>query len=173
MTAILYLLSLGLCFTSPLSLAKRRFAQVTYTAGFMLVSLVIFSCGFIYKHHWLGIHIYFVPSMSMYPTLKPGHFILLDTWVYRDVAPQLNDVVVFQHDGEGQWLVKRLSNWPDGELQHHDLFYMLGDNRRVSLDSRSFGGIAEQQLVGKVRLVLLGIDQKHQLVVDSLLKPVQ
>jgi len=109
----------------------------------------------------------------MHPTLKPGQFILVDTWAYQQQPPQQKDVVVFEHDTECLWLVKRISNWPDGQFQHNDLFYVLGDNRAASRDSRRFGGIEQEQIVGKVKLVLLGIDQKHQLVADSFLQPVQ
>jgi nickel-type superoxide dismutase maturation protease len=138
-----------------------------------MVSFSGLAAGYVYKHQWLGIHIYFVPSMSMHPTLKPGQFILLDTWVYQQQAPEQKDVVVFEHDTENLWLVKRIANWPDEQLQHNDLFYVLGDNPSASRDSRSLGGIEQEQVVGKVKLVLLGIDQKHQFVVGSFLQVIQ
>jgi signal peptidase I len=46
----------------------------------MLIFGTGFTSGYIYKHHWLGVHLYFVPSMSMYPTLKPP--LWQDSWHY-------------------------------------------------------------------------------------------
>jgi len=91
------------------------------------VSTLISEEPFIYKHHWLGVHIYFVPSASMEPTLKPGHFILLDTWAYHNKPPSLNDVVVFEHGIKEQHLVKRISLWPNGEATKNNLLYVVGD----------------------------------------------
>ncbi len=133
----------------------------------------IFTAGFIYKGWWLGIHIYFVPSASMEPTLKPGQFILLDTWAYDDTTPLLNDVVVFEHGVRHQHLVKRVNHWPNGKLTNDSLWYVMGDNRMASQDSRYFGGITTEQLMGKVKLVLVSFDKHKLLPIDSLLTPVQ
>ena len=169
---LIYVISTGLCFRSTPSPSKPL-QRITCTLLFVIISSLIFTAGYIYKHQWLGIHIYFVPSMSMHPTLKPGQFILVDTWAYQQQPPQKNDVVVFEHDTESLWLVKRISNWPDGQFQLRGLFYVLGDNQGASRDSRIFGGIKQEQIVGEVKLVLLGIDQKHQWVANSLLQPIQ
>jgi signal peptidase I len=102
--------------------AKSLWFKSMATGLFITTSSVLFITGFIYKDTWLGVHIYFVPSMSMHPTLKPGEFILLDTWAYQEIKPQLDDVVVFQqgpiNEENEHWLVKRISNWPDGKLNH-------------------------------------------------------
>ncbi|MDE1462685.1 signal peptidase I [Spartinivicinus poritis] len=143
--------------------------QLIYTCIFIILSYSALITGFITKHHWLGIHIYFVPSMSMYPTLKPGQFILLDTWVYQSQQLKVNDVVVFQHGNTHQWLVKRITQWPNGKLLNNGLLFMQGDNQNNSHDSRSFGGIKSKQVVGQVKLVLLGIDYRHHLLTNSYL----
>ena len=31
----------------------------------------------------------------MQPTLEPGDVILVDTWAYRNQAPQLGDIIIF------------------------------------------------------------------------------
>ncbi|WP_057832618.1 S26 family signal peptidase [Colwellia sp. TT2012] len=146
-------------------------------AVFSISALIGLFLGFTYKDSWLGVHIYFVPSMSMHPTLKPGQFILVDTWVYIDEPVKLDDVVVFKQTdsvdkGQITWLVKRIANWPQGQLQHNSLLYLLGDNSNASHDSRRFGGIKQENIVGKVNLVLLGIDNKQHLEEDTWLKPI-
>ena len=53
------------------------------------------AMGFVFKDRWLGIHLYFIPSPSMVPALFPGDIILVDTWAYKNHAPQLGDIVIF------------------------------------------------------------------------------
>jgi len=142
------------------------------TLGFLLICCTGFATGFIYKQHWLGVGIYFVPSMSMHPALKPGQFIILDTWAYHNETPLLNDVVVFEHGIENQHLVKRITLWPNGELTKKELWYVMGDNRKASQDSRYFGGVATEQLIGKVKLVLVAFDKNKPLNIDIVLSPV-
>ncbi len=96
----------------------------------------------------------------MYPTLKSGQFILVDTWAYSDVTPSINDVVIFEHGVEKMHLVKRINLWPNGKLTKKGLWYVMGDNLKFSQDSRYFGGIAIEQISGKVKLVIASIDDK-------------
>ncbi|RHW74801.1 S26 family signal peptidase [Colwellia sp. RSH04] len=174
-TLIIYLVSTTLCYS--LTYKANSPTRFLATALFSASALCGLFLGFSYKDSWLGVHLYFVPSMSMHPTLKPGQFILVDTWAYNEKPINLGDVVVFkQTDSVGYaqatWLVKRIANWPQGSLQHNDLFYLLGDNSGASYDSRRFGGIKQESIVGKVKLVLLGIDNKQHLEDDSWLQPV-
>lgn len=153
--------------------AHHPYKHLLPTLSFIILGGVGFVTGFIYKHYWLGIGIYFVPSMSMYPTLKPGEFILVDTWTYHKDQPQEKDVVVFQQREEQQWLVKRIATWPNGSLNNDGMYYVLGDNANASEDSRRFGGIPYERIQGKVKLVLLGINAQQKIVENSHLKPVQ
>jgi len=165
----IYVVSSGLCLYADHKQDRQKW---WHSLLFTAVSLGLLSVGFGYKQHLLGAHVYFVPSMSMHPTLKPGQFILIDTWIYDDQKPSINDVVVFRHEESGQWLVKRISPWPDGKTQNEDLWYVLGDNSSQSRDSRYFGGIATDQIVGQVRLILAGIDQENRFVPESFGVPI-
>jgi type IV secretory pathway protease TraF len=84
----------------------------------------------------------------------------------------IGDVVVFQQNNAKQRLVKRIARWPDGELQYNNNWFVMGDNRNASVDSRTFGGIAGKQFVGQVKLVLLSIDQHYNFIENNFLKPV-
>ncbi len=119
------------------------------------------------KHYLLGVHVFFVPSASMYPALKPGQFILIDSWAYGDKHPAPGDVVVFRHVDTDKTLVKRIANWPDGKLQQNNLLYLLGDNANHSRDSRMFGGVKLDDIIGQVKMVLLAIDQDNNLVMQD------
>jgi len=167
--ACIYVVSSILCLLLNVSVIKHKNRHILYCLSFIVIVLSGLLFGFIHKDKWLGVHVYFVPSMSMYPTLKPGQFILLDTWAYQHKSPKLNDVVVFKHEKANQWLVKRVSLWPNKQTQHNNLIYLLGDNQAASRDSRSFGGINQKQIVGKVKMVLLGIDHKHHFLKGSFL----
>jgi nickel-type superoxide dismutase maturation protease len=172
-TAGIYALSAYLSIKYRNSLTYLSKKHITKVLLFIVVSLSFFTASFLCKHHWLGIHIYFVPSASMEPTLKPGQFILVDTWIYQDRAPSLNDVVVFEHGVKKQHLVKRISPWPSGEMTKGNAWYVMGDNRAASQDSRYFGGIKTEQLIGEVKLIIFAFNKQYQLLKEPLLMPVQ
>ncbi|MEJ2612869.1 MAG: S26 family signal peptidase, partial [Candidatus Thiodiazotropha sp.] len=166
----IYFVSTILCMSlrtrNSSSFAKKVFAVCAFVS-FAWAFLVF---GFIYKDAIFGFNVYFVPSMSMYPSLKPGQFILIDTWCYREHAPKLNDMVVLKHQNSDQWLVKRISLWLDGELLHKNEWFVTGDNQNFSIDSRKFGGIKRSQFAGQVKMVLLAVDQNYNVVGDGFLE---
>lgn len=168
-----YLMSTYFCLTFKTQYCFKAYQRGLMVIGFILVSIGGFTAAYLYKHQWLGFGIYFVPSMSMHPTLKPGQFILVDTWVYKNEQPTKGDIVVFQHRAENQWLVKRIADWPVNRKPKNESYYVLGDNAKASHDSRRFGGIKREKFVGKVKLVLFGINHKHQIVKNSYLQHIQ
>ncbi len=172
-----YLFSSGLCLYLKTQPDVKKLTNFLAAGMFSFTAVTGLFLGFSYKDSWLGVHLYFVPSMSMYPTLKPGQFILVDTWAYNEKSINLGDIVVFKQTEtvtkeQATWLVKRIANWPQGQLQHNGLFYLLGDNSGASHDSRRFGGIKQENIVGKVKLVLLGIDNKQHPEENYWLQPV-
>jgi signal peptidase I len=169
-----YLLSMLLSFIVKLDNQYNLVHRLIFTGVFCTLTLSLLTTVFVAKQELLGIHVYFVPSASMEPTLKPGQFILLDTWAYHDNVPSLNDVVVFEHGIKKQHLVKRISLWPSAKLTKNSLlWYVTGDNRSSSQDSRYFGGVTAEQLIGEVKLVLVAFDKKKSLKIDILLTPVR
>lgn len=115
-----------------------------------IASLFIFMCGYLFsqKQAWLGIHLNYIPSTSMKPTLLPGDIILVDTWAYKDQEPENNDVVVFFLPRTDYYLVKRIAPWPTPN-SHRGEYYVIGDNKIYSKDSRNFGGIKRQWIIGR------------------------
>ena len=133
--AFTYLISTLACLVVKVHYSYKNWLAIL---GFVVICSLGLTSGFIYKHYWLGVDIYFVPTPSMFPTLKPGEFILVDTWAYAKYLPQEKDVVVFQQNSAQLWLVKRIATWPDGSLMNDSKFYLLGDNANASEDSRYF-----------------------------------
>ena len=85
--------------------------------------------------------------------------------------PASNDIIIFEHGVRKQHLVKRINLWPSGELVKEGLWYVTGDNRRLSQDSRYFGGIATQQILGEVKLILTEFNKKKPTYAKFLLSP--
>lgn len=80
-----------------------------------------------------------VSGKSMYPTLKPGQDVLVLCWFFK---LKVGDLVVFIKDGKE--MVKRVQKCNDRCI------FVIGDNVKMSIDSRDFGWIDKKDLIGKV-----------------------
>lgn len=86
----------------------------------------------------------------MRPTLEAGDYVLVNRWAYRVRRPSPGDlVVVVDPEEPSRFLVKRVSETTAaGEIR------LIGDNASASRDSRAFGPVALDRIVGKVWLRL-------------------
>lgn len=121
-----------------------------------------------------------VNGTSMYPTLEGNEIMLLNKLADIDRF----DIVVLQLEGEDSNLIKRIIGLPgetveisenqiyiDGELLDDpygygitynidpvtlgdDEYFILGDNRIISLDSRSFGKIHRSEIKGTTNFIM-------------------
>lgn len=81
----------------------------------------------------------------MLPLLKPGEEILIDPRAYKRLFPRVNDIVVAKHPYADFRLVKRVvAVLEDGSC------FLRGDNLLESTDSRSFGAVKLEQILGRV-----------------------
>lgn len=83
-----------------------------------------------------------VSGHSMIPTLNPGQNILVFNWFYIFVKPKIGDIVVIKVGSKE--MVKRVRSIVDRNI------FVMGDNPTDSLDSRKFGPIGKNQIIGKV-----------------------
>jgi signal peptidase I len=87
-----------------------------------------------------------VTGDSMLPTLRPSKLVIVSGPRCRY---HIGDVIMFQHNGLDK--IKRLTDQrsqsaSDGRLE----VYMLGDNTAGSTDSRHFGWVPVNVIIGKV-----------------------
>ena len=82
----------------------------------------------------------------MQPTLLPGDMVLVDTRAYIVSMPQVGDIVLARHPYQKDVsIIKRVADIiPEGRLVLHS------DNPHVGSDSRQFGTIHQQRLIGRV-----------------------
>jgi nickel-type superoxide dismutase maturation protease len=91
-----------------------------------------------------------VEDRSMQPTLAPGDYVLVNRWAFRLRPPAPGDLVVLEDpEVPSRFLVKRVS-----ELTATGAIRLAGDNDAASRDSRAFGAVAMERIVGKVWLRL-------------------
>lgn len=86
----------------------------------------------------------------MEPTLCEGDQVIASPLPYLLGRPSVGDLVVLRHPSENRFLVKRISRVNGSQIS------IKGDSRRHSTDSRDFGPVSPDHIVGKVVLRLEG-----------------
>ena len=93
---------------------------------------------------------------SMMPAIQPGAIIVVckvfygirppwtRSYLVRWRTPAVGDVVVF-HTPTGDVAVKRFA-----QVLPQDMFYALGDNAPHSYDSRNYGPVPKDNIIGRV-----------------------
>jgi len=86
-----------------------------------------------------------VTGESMTPALEPGDYLVVDRDAFLRARPRAGEVVVARDPANpGRLLVKRVAK-VDGQGRA----WLLGDNRAASTDSRSFGWVGPEAVVGR------------------------
>lgn len=102
----------------------------------------------------VGIHPSQVIGESMAPTLRDQSIhLIVPVW-----KPQRGDIVTLQIAESEHPLVKRIVAGPGDAVLHQgemiilesNEYYVLGDNRSVSMDSRMFGPVHRSDITGRL-----------------------
>ena len=115
-----------------------------------------------------------VKGESMEPTFLSGQRLLITRAYWMVGGIKRNDIIVLKKPDTGETIIKRVyampgetvdfynvpENWnlAKGEYKvPKDTYFVLGDNRPVSEDSRIFGPIGEKFVMGKVIRAEMGV----------------
>ena len=142
---------------------KRRKRKVLFT-GFGVFLLFVLAFVIVFYANFTTVQ---VAGDSMEPTLNSGQRVLTTRayWLVGDI--RRNDVVVMKMPGTGTPIIKRVYAMPGEVVDFYNVpdewdlsrgeyrvpertIYVLGDNRPASDDSRSFGPVAFNDVIGKV-----------------------
>jgi signal peptidase I len=126
---------------------------------------------------------YRIDGNSMNPTLFNGEYLIINNFVYDLDEPQRGDIIVFKHPRNELNLIKRviglpgdvveinggrvqvngttldepyIQDFPDNDnswVVPEDQYFVMGDNRDNSSDSRAWGFLPKDHLLGKALFV--------------------
>jgi nickel-type superoxide dismutase maturation protease len=82
-----------------------------------------------------------IEGQSMVPKLKHGQIVFASSIPYIFRKPKVGDVVIAQH---GRCIIKRIARIKENKV------FVVGDNKKESSDSRNFGWIGKEKIIGKV-----------------------
>lgn len=82
-----------------------------------------------------------VVGHSMEPTLKQNQIVIVSSIPYFFRKPKIGDVVVLKRQ---KYIIKRIA-----AIKKEQVF-VIGDNKKESNDSRHFGWIGKDNILGKV-----------------------
>jgi len=107
---------------------------------------------------------FIVAGESMAPTFGSGDYLIIDELTYNFLQePQKGEVVVFRYPQDpSKFFIKRIVGLPGEELvvdgvewkMGENEYFVMGDNNRFSLDSRSWGALPRENITGRALLRL-------------------
>jgi|694.fasta_scaffold38942_7 signal peptidase I len=143
---------------------EKKMPRIATICSSSLILLLIFAIFF--HNSFTTIQ---VQGDSMFPTFHNGERLLASHayWLVGPVRP--NDVIVVSGEDPGEYMIKRVYKL-EGETvdwlnvpETHSIakgeyvvpkgdVYILGDNREVSEDSRRYGSVSTNRILGKIVL---------------------
>lgn len=127
--------------------------------GFPTSFISIAAALYFFRATTLGFGIFHIPSSSMEPTLQPGDIILVDTWAYKYQQASIGDIVLFTKSSlDERTLIKRVTELKLAPAKNKALYFVEGDHKSASNDSRHFGWIDQDLLKGQAKGVLFSYE---------------
>lgn len=106
---------------------------------------------------------FIVSGSSMEPAFENGDYLIIDEISYYFRDPQKGDVIVFRYPlNPSKFFIKRIVGLPGETIEidgkkislSENQYFVLGDNLLKSSDSRRWGALEEDLLVGRAFLRL-------------------
>jgi len=85
-----------------------------------------------------------ISGHSMEPTIKNGSVVVISNILFMFKTPKEKDIIAFKN--KDKVFIKRISKINNGK------YFLEGDNKNDSLDSRKIGLIEGKDIIGKVIL---------------------
>ncbi|MBI4089233.1 MAG: S26 family signal peptidase [Candidatus Levybacteria bacterium] len=82
----------------------------------------------------------------MEPTLKNGDIVLVNRLAYLLAKPHMGDIIAIKR--EKYSIIKRI------KVITREKIFVVGDNKKDSLDSRKLGFVNRKKIIGKVIYIL-------------------
>ena len=157
----------------------KAWIKATVFGGVTIPLLVVV---FLNKSDLFGYDIYFIPSPSMAPELLPGDYILINSKKYINSPPKKGDIALFKHpkdnskvfikrvvgiSGEKLGVTKNIIRPLDKDTEtskyrvfniEPDYYFVAGDNRQFSRDSRHWGPVHKDKFIGSAIYIWLSTD---------------
>lgn len=93
---------------------------------------------------WSPVFKYIVRGESMEPTYKEGDAVLVNRLAFLFKKPKIGDVIVLSNPKKNIIVIKRIYKISSKG------YFVVGDNKNESTDSRHFGWIFKKEIIGKV-----------------------
>lgn len=129
-----------------------------------------------------------VDGESMNDTLLDGNLVLINKIGYKINGAKRFDIVVLENDTDNDRIIKRVIGLPNEKIEYKDNklyingeevktninfkdtedftaetkdneYFVLGDNREVSKDSRILGNFKKEEIIGKVSIRFYPFDR--------------
>lgn len=87
---------------------------------------------------------YRITGNSMVPTFSSNDIVLVNRLSYVFKKPQVGDIIAGRDPRDGKTVIKRITKIENTS------YFIEGDNKNSSTDSRVFGIIRQSDIIGKV-----------------------
>src|SRR3989339_1446340 len=134
--------------------SKKGRAIFDFIKFIFIVAVIVVPIRFLVAQPFL------VSGASMEPTYHDGDYLIIDEISYRVSDPKKDDVIIFRYPKNPKiFFIKRIIALPNEEIildgkeikLKNDEYFVMGDNRGASSDSRVWGPVPKKLIVGRSR----------------------